>query len=116
MALTCHLCARNTCARLCLAAALDPHACITGWSVYRLVVPRLHPPCPCFVLSPPPALPPPALPPCCPHVPQVASLSLELSNLRRADAQVNGELALTQQELAQAQQELSDARCAHSGV
>lgn len=41
---------------------------------------------------------------------QVASLSLDLSNLKRVEVTLNGELALLQQQLAEAQHELMAAR------
>lgn len=43
---------------------------------------------------------------------QVAALSLELSNMRRLEVQLKGELGLAQQQLADAQQQLAGARCA----
>jgi len=41
---------------------------------------------------------------------QVASLSLELSNLKRVEVTLNGELALLQQQLADTQHDLMTAR------
>lgn len=43
---------------------------------------------------------------------QVAALSLELSNMRRLEVQLKGELGLAQQQLADAQQEMAGVRCA----
>jgi hypothetical protein len=77
-----------------------PHACTRRpWSSPTIITLPFHFPAPPALLT---------------ALPQVAGLSLELSNMRRSEAQINGELALTQQQLAQAQQELSDGRCAHS--
>jgi hypothetical protein len=41
---------------------------------------------------------------------QVAALSLELSNMRRLEMQLKGELGLAQQQLADAQQQLAGSR------
>jgi hypothetical protein len=41
---------------------------------------------------------------------QVASLSLDLANMKRIEVQLQGELSLAQQQLADTQQQLADIR------
>lgn len=67
--------------------------------LHHTIMPLHHAPLPTFQLH---------LPPDC--FVQVAALSLELSNMKRLEVQLNAELALVQQQLADSQQELASAR------